>query len=133
MKTIRIFGRSDSKKCNEAIRGLILKRINFKLYNIETDKDAYNEFLIIAGHNAEVPCIIYCLIPEHPSYLMAFISYLIIDADKICTYVRRQLPIQQSYYTSYFYYICLLLKFKSLFQIIFYNAFDVCFKFLIFR
>jgi hypothetical protein len=58
MKTIRIFGRSDSKKCNEAIRGLILKRINFKLYNIETDKDAYNEFLIIAGHNAEVPCII---------------------------------------------------------------------------
>ncbi len=58
MKTIRIFGRSDSKKCNEAIRRLILKRINFKLYNIDTDKDAYKEFLIIAGHDAEVPCII---------------------------------------------------------------------------
>jgi hypothetical protein len=57
MKIIRIFGCSDSKKCNEAIRGLILKRINFKLHNIETDKDAYNEFLSIAGCNAEIPFI----------------------------------------------------------------------------
>ncbi len=57
MKIIRIFGRADSKKCNEAIRRLILKRINFKLHNIETDKDAYNEFLRIAGCNAEIPFI----------------------------------------------------------------------------
>jgi hypothetical protein len=58
MKIIRVFGRSDSKKCNEAIRGLIFKRINFKLYNIETDKDAHDEFLLIAGRSAEVPFII---------------------------------------------------------------------------
>lgn len=55
MKTINIYGRPNSEACNALIKLLILKRVNFKLFNIENDKEAYIEFLKITNGDIEPP------------------------------------------------------------------------------
>jgi arsenate reductase-like glutaredoxin family protein len=55
MKTINIYGSPNSKACNTLIKLLILRRVNFKLFNIENDKEAYAEFLKITNGDIKPP------------------------------------------------------------------------------